>query len=177
VALVRRIGGRSEAGKKYRAPLLGILSLFEIKSPSPQTFDFVNIFLSRLLRAPGDQGEQLIQMFESRPAEVGQPGEPTGGGAELPHPGPSPGGSGTAVGPQAKMRSFHGMAEIPSASAKMRLVQLADEIIAVLCSDPNAALKITVDIAAEFPDGAADQVKRAVSENARSLGLKSADWE
>jgi hypothetical protein len=59
----------------------------------------------------------------------------------------------------------------------MRLVQLADEIISVLSSDPNAALKITVDIAAEFPDGATEQVKRAVSENARSLGLKSADWE
>ena len=58
----------------------------------------------------------------------------------------------------------------------MRLFQLADEIIAVLSSDPNAAVKITVDIAAEFPDGATDHVKRAVSENARSL-LKSADWE
>jgi len=57
------------------------------------------------------------------------------------------------------------------------MVQLADEIIAVLSSDPNAAVKVTVDIAAEFPDGATDQVKRAVSENARSLGLKSSDWE
>jgi hypothetical protein len=54
---------------------------------------------------------------------------------------------------------------------------ITDEIIAALSSDPNAALKITVDTAAEFPEGATDQVKRAVSENARSLGLKSADWE
>ena len=69
------------------------------------------------------------------------------------------------------------MAEVASVTAKIRLVQLADEIIAVLSSDPNAAVKITVDIAAEFPDGATDQVKRAVSENARSLDLKSADWE
>jgi uncharacterized protein len=107
-----------------------------------------------------------------------KPPKPPGGGAEPAHPGPTPGGSGTVAGQQqTRMRSFHGMAEVPSASAKMRLVQLADEIIAVLCSDPNAALKITVDIAAEFPDGAADQVKRAVSENARSLGLKGADWE
>jgi uncharacterized protein len=106
-----------------------------------------------------------------------KPSEPTGGGAEPPHPGPSLVGSGAAVAPQAKVRSFHGMAEVASATAKMRLVQLADEIIAVLSSDPNAAVKITVDIAAEFPDGATDQVKRAISENARSLGLKSADWE
>jgi uncharacterized protein len=39
-------------------------------------------------------------------ASQSKPGEPkTGGGAELPHPGPSPGGSGTAVVPQAKKRS------------------------------------------------------------------------
>ena len=29
----------------------------------------------------------------------------------------------------------------------------------------------------EFPEGATDTIKRAVSENARTLGLKSADWE
>jgi predicted AAA+ superfamily ATPase len=89
----------------------------------------------------------------------------------------SSGGESTTSGPAPKVRSFHGMAEVAAATAKMRMVQLADEIIAVLSSDPNAAVKVTVDIAAEFPDGATDQVKRAVSENARSLGLKSSDWE
>jgi hypothetical protein len=59
----------------------------------------------------------------------------------------------------------------------MRLVQLADEIISVLSSDPNALVNVTVDIAAEFPDGATDQMKRAVSENAQTLGLKTSDWE
>jgi hypothetical protein len=43
--------------------------------------------------------------------------------------------------------------------------------------EADARVKITVEIAAEFPDGAADHVKRAVSENARSLSLKTADWE
>jgi hypothetical protein len=38
-------------------------------------------------------------------------------------------------------------------------------------------VKVVVEISAEFPDGAKDQLKPAVSENARSLGLKSADWE
>ena len=69
------------------------------------------------------------------------------------------------------------MAEVAPATAKMRLVQLADEIISVLSSDPNAVVKVTVDIAAEFPDGATDQVNGAVSENARTLGLKNNDWE
>jgi hypothetical protein len=121
----------------------------------------------------------LIKLEAAKRYEESQSksGEPAGGGAEPPPREPTPGGSGASVAPQAKVRSFHGMAEVASATAKMRLVQLADEIITVLSSDPNAAVKITVDIAAEFPDGATDQVKRAVSENARSLGLKSADWE
>lgn len=74
-------------------------------------------------------------------------------------------------------RSFHASADIPPATAKMRLVQLAEEIVSVLSSDPNASVRLVVEISAEFPDGASDTLKRAVSENARSLGLKSADWE
>jgi hypothetical protein len=68
-------------------------------------------------------------------------------------------------------------AEVPTATAKMRLVQIADEIVSVLCSDPNATVRLVVEIAADFPEGASDTVKRAVSENARSLAFKSADWE
>ncbi|MEZ2144788.1 ATP-binding protein [Bradyrhizobium sp. DN5] len=77
----------------------------------------------------------------------------------------------------AKVKSFFGTADVPAATAKMRLVQLADEIVSVLASDPNAHIRLTVEVSADFPDGASDNVKRAVSENARSLGLKTADWE
>ena len=77
----------------------------------------------------------------------------------------------------AKPKTFYGSAEVPPATAKMRLVQIAEEIVSVLTSDPNATVRLVVEISAEFPDGASDGVKRAVSENARSLGLKSADWE
>jgi hypothetical protein len=74
-------------------------------------------------------------------------------------------------------KSFHGTADVSPATAKMRLVQIADEIVALLASDPNASVKVVVEISAEFPEGAKDTIKRAVSENANSLGLKSADWE
>jgi len=96
-------------------------------------------------------------------------GTGTGGGG----PDKTPGGAGGAQRP----RSFHGTVEVAPATAKMRLVQIADEIVSVLGSDPNASVKVVVEISAEFPEGAKDTVKRAVSENARSLGLKSADWE
>ncbi len=83
----------------------------------------------------------------------------------------------TPVQPVApKEKSFHGMAEIPAATAKMRLLQVAEEIIAVLVTDPNATIKVSLEIDVEFPNGASDQVKRAVSENARALGLKIAEW-
>jgi hypothetical protein len=78
---------------------------------------------------------------------------------------------------EAKPKSFHGTVEVPTATAKMHLVQLADEIVSVLASDPNAEVRLTVEISAEFPEGASDNLKRAVAENARSLGLKSAEWE
>jgi len=77
----------------------------------------------------------------------------------------------------AKPKVFHASAEVPTATARMRLVQIADEIVSVLASDPNASIRLVVEISVEFPEGASDTVKRAVSENARSLELKNADWE
>jgi hypothetical protein len=59
----------------------------------------------------------------------------------------------------------------------MHLVQVAEEIIALLAGDPNASLNITLEINADFPSGASDQIKRAVSENATALGFKTKVWE
>jgi hypothetical protein len=74
-------------------------------------------------------------------------------------------------------KTFHATADVGPATTKMRLVQIADENVSLLASDPNASVKMVVEISAEFTDGAKDMVNRAVSENANSLGLKSADWE
>ena len=59
----------------------------------------------------------------------------------------------------------------------MRFVQLAYEIVSLLASDPNASIRVTVEITADFPSGAGDAIKRSVSENATSLGFKTKDWE
>ena len=79
--------------------------------------------------------------------------------------------------PTPKPRAFHGNVAINAATAKMRLVQVAEEIIAVLTADPNAEVKVTLEIEVTFPAGASDQTKRAVTENSRVLGFKNADWE
>ena len=88
-------------------------------------------------------------------------------------------GSGSGVTPPVahKPKSFHGSIQVKTTASKMHLVQIAEEIIQLLASDPNANLNITLEINAEFPEGASDQIKRAVSENATSLGFKSKVWE
>ena len=74
-------------------------------------------------------------------------------------------------------RSFYGSITVNPTTAKLGLVQVADELISLLRDDPNATLTITVEITAEFPDGVRDHIKRAVSENATSLGFKTQSWE
>lgn len=109
---------------------------------------------------------------------VESPGTPTG---TTPPPRPPdllpPGNSTPTPVVSQKSRAFYGSVEINPHSAKVPLVQLAEEIISVLAADPDAILKVTVEISAEFPKGASDAIKRAVSENATSLGLKNKTWE
>jgi hypothetical protein len=54
---------------------------------------------------------------------------------------------------------------------------IAEEVIALLASDPNATVRVTVEIDASFPNGASDSIKRGVSENATNLGFNAKDWE
>jgi predicted AAA+ superfamily ATPase len=93
-------------------------------------------------------------------------------------PGPTPPGP-TPPGPlpSPKAKSFHGSAEVAPAAAKMRLVQIAEEIISILTADPNAEIKVRIEIEANFVNGAQDQTKRAISENAKTLGFNIAEWE
>ena len=83
----------------------------------------------------------------------------------------------TGPTPPAKAKSFHGSVEVSAATAKMRLVQIAEEIIAALVSDPNAEVKVRIEIEAKFANGAQDQTKRTVSENAKTMHFGTAEWE
>ena len=126
----------------------------------------------------------LIEPDAARAYELANPlatpanQEPPRPGPLLPSPNPTP-SSPTASGaaPTLKHRAFHGNVAITASTAKMRLVQVAEEIIAVLAADPNADVKVTLEIQVSFPSGASDQTKRAVTENAKTLNFKNADWE
>jgi len=122
---------------------------------------------------------------QRKPEPTPPPGEPpipgtgsTGGGTPPTGtpPTPPPGQPQPPVKP-AGPGAFFGSAEIPAATAKMHLMQLADEIIANLVADPNAQVRVTLEISAQFEGGAQETTKRSVSENATALKLKSANWE
>jgi hypothetical protein len=59
----------------------------------------------------------------------------------------------------------------------MRLVQIAEEVIALLAADPNAEVQVRIEIQATFANGAQDQTKRSISENAKTLGFNTSEWE
>jgi hypothetical protein len=123
--------------------------------------------------------EAAAQYEASQAKPVEPPREDKSGQDEKKQVVPPPGG-GKAVnvpGSTRAPRTFRGTADVSPATAKMRMAEIADEIISILVSDPSAVVKVVVEIWAEFSDGAKDGIKRAVSENAQVLGLKNADWE
>ncbi len=87
----------------------------------------------------------------------------------------TPGGK--AVVTPKKNKTYYGSIEITPSGAKMQMVNVADEVISLLASDPNAVLKVSIEINADFPEGASDQIKRATSENSKSLGFQASEWE
>jgi hypothetical protein len=91
-------------------------------------------------------------------------------------PGPAPTSLVEPKPSVSKAKAFHASITINASTAKMRLVQVAEEIISVLTSDPNAQVNVVLEVQASFPEGASDQIKRAVTENANTLAFKP-HWE
>ncbi len=119
----------------------------------------------------------------SQTPPTGATGTSTAGGKPGPVPGPSgarpgtqpPGGGTTPATP--KYKSFHGTVEIPAATARVRMIEVAEEVISALCKDPNATVRVTVEIAAEFPEGAPPEMLRIVTENSKALKFASQEFE
>ncbi len=74
-------------------------------------------------------------------------------------------------------QSFIGTVEVNPAKAKLSLAEVADEVISLLTQIPDAEIKITLEINANFPGGISEDKKRPISENANSLNFKNKTWE
>lgn len=74
------------------------------------------------------------------------------------------------------LKEFHASADVNASTAKVRFSVIADEIIKLLVQDPRTKVTVTVEVHAEFPQGAEEQLRRSVSENAKTLQFKSVEW-
>ncbi len=77
----------------------------------------------------------------------------------------------------ARKRKFFGTVELPVATSIMNFGELYKEIIRHLTKDPTASVKLTLEIAAEFGNGAPEDIRRTVAENAAAFKLKAGEWE
>ena len=116
------------------------------------------------------------QMDAEKPAAPSGPGgDPAGGSATPP---PEPGG-GSDDGPETDPHPtrFHGCVTLDATRAGRDASQVADEVISHLAGLVGANVRVTLEIAAEIPDGAPDHVVRTVTENSRTLKFDSHGFE
>ena len=110
---------------------------------------------------------------------IGTPGGGGPGGGTTVVPGPGSGGVNPPVGiakPAPKKRRYHGSVTIDPARPIPQASKVAEEVIALL-QGSGARVTVTIEIAADFADGAPDQIVRAVLENGRALKFDDSGFE
>ena len=117
------------------------------------------------------------QMDEERAIPVG------GGAGTTPGDGPGvsptpPGGTAPAQPPgAAKPKRFHGTVSLDAARVGRDASKIAEEVISHLVGLVGAHVTVNLEIEAEMPDGAPDNVVRTVTENSRTLRFTSQGFE
>src|SRR5262249_46083795 len=102
--------------------------------------------------------------------------EPTPSGRpEQPPPEPRPDQPTTHEA--AKPKRFHGTVELDPERVGRDAGRIADEVVSHLSSLVGANVKVTLEIEAEIPNGAPDNVVRTVTENSRTLKFTSQGFE
>ena len=95
-----------------------------------------------------------------------------------PQPGPGPDGTEPPPPPpEKKARRFHGAVALDAARVGRDAGQIADEVISHLSSLVGSEVTVTLEIDAEIPDGAPENVVRTVTENSRTLKFASHGFE
>ena len=74
-------------------------------------------------------------------------------------------------------RRFHGNVKLDPMRAGRDAGRIADEIIAHLTGIVGAEVTVTLEINAEIPDGATEQIVRTITENARTLKFTNQGFE
>ena len=79
--------------------------------------------------------------------------------------------------PPPVLRRFYGSVDLDAMRINRDAAAIANEVVQHLTALHGATVKITLEIAAEIPDGVPDDVVRAVTENCNTLRFKSRSFE
>ena len=123
--------------------------------------------------------ERAVQQLDAESIKPAMPGETQPNGQEPAVPGGEPGPQGTPSDPPAtrQPKRFHGTVSLDATRVGRDASQIADEVIAHLAGLVGAKVTVTLEVAAEIPDGAPDHVVRTVTENSRTLKFTSQGFE
>jgi hypothetical protein len=111
--------------------------------------------------------KQLDAETKPEPTPRGEP--------EQPPPEPRPGQP--TMPEAAKPKRFHGTVELDPERVGRDAGRIADEVISHLSGLVGSDVRVTLEIEAEIPNGAPDNVVRTVTENSRTLKFKSHGFE
>ena len=115
------------------------------------------------------------QIVADRPAPGAADPEPGAPPGDTPGTGDS--GAGKESTPPPRPRRFFGTVEIDPDRAGRDMGQLAEEVLQHLTTLPGGKVRVTVEIDAEMPEGASDDVRRVIDENCRTLRFKAHGFE
>jgi hypothetical protein len=76
-----------------------------------------------------------------------------------------------------RARRFHGSVTLNPVRLSRDASDMANEIVQYLVKQPGAKVEVTLEIQAEIPNGAPDDLIRTVSENCRTLKFSTFDFE
>jgi len=147
------------------------------------TFAYAESFDETAGRYPGLCGGQLVDFGADNPGLIVKPDVAQQQlEAELPPPKPvvrpddppdtrsKPDPDPPPLPPEpAPHRRYHGTVHLDPARVGRDASQIAEEVVAHLVGLAGAEVSVTIEIDADLPDGASDQVVRTVTENGRTL--------
>ncbi len=134
-------------------------------------------------------GDGLLVKPEVAQAQFARQPEPRDGGpteGDVRPEGNGGGGPGAAAdgktGEESKTqkplpRRFHGSVILNPVRLSRDAADVANEIVQHLMKQPGAKVEVILDIAADIPGGAPDDLQRTVNENCRTLKFRSFDFE
>ena len=124
------------------------------------------------------RGDEEAAAARQRSTQPGDGDQPPGGGRVEPRQGDrTVAGGGVTPPAEQRLQRFYGTVEIDPLRAGRDVGQIAEAVIQHLSGQVGARVKVMLEIEAELPNGAPDGLVRTVTENARTLRFRNAEFE